>query len=56
MGDRQKCFKNVLPQSSVFSLYDGAVGFSAMLATPIYQTAYCSIPEDHNPNNPAVRA
>jgi len=46
----------MLPSSSVFSLYDGAAGFSAMLATPIFPTAYCSIPEDHNPNNPAVRA
>ena len=56
LGDKHKCLKNTLPSSSVFSLYNGVAGFSAMLATPIHQTAYCSIPEDHNPNNPAVRA
>jgi len=46
----------MLPSSPVFSLYDEAAGFSATLATPIFSTAYCSIPEDHNPNNPAERA
>jgi len=44
------------PSSPVFSLYDGAAGFSAMLAKPSFPIAYCSIPEDHNPNNPTVRA
>lgn len=56
LGDRHKYLKNMLPSSSVFSLYDGAAGFSATVATPIFPTAYCSIPEDHNPKNPAVRA
>ena len=56
LGDRHKCLKNMLPSSSVFSLYDGSAGFSATVATPIFPTANCSIPEDHNPNNPAVRA